>query len=224
MKTSRTARTLGALGATAALALAATSAAPAHAASSAKGSGAASYGMTKAFYGGKALSFTYSKGYKCDTGIKAASTTGCEVGAAWNHAPSRQHDVLYITVPLGFTPKPMQDCPAGITCVDHPMTVDLTRLEPALKPLYPKLTDAQLTDALKDFMTPGHDHFITDTNHGKAEWWDVQVVGVTSSKTYDAIHSHQSFAYIQKLIKAKDKTVVGPIPSNIFLYFSVAAK
>ena len=36
----------------------------------------------------------------------------------------------------------MLECPAGLICVDHPGTIDMTRLEPALKPLYPTLTDA----------------------------------------------------------------------------------
>ena len=68
---------------------------------------------------------------------------------------------------------------------------------------------------------PGHDHFITTTNGGKPEWWDVQVIGVTSPQTYAAIRSHKSFAYIQQLIQQKNKNVVGPIPSNLFLFFSV---
>ena len=67
---------------------------------------------------------------------------------------------------------------------------------------------------------PGHDHFITTLNDGKSEWWDVQVVGVTSPKTLAAIRSHKSNNYIKKLITSKNKNVVGPIPTNLFLYFS----
>ena len=113
------------------------------------GRGVDEFGMTKAYLAGHALSFTYTKGFFCDTAVKAASATKCEVGAASVHAPSKQHDPLYITVPLGFTPKTMLDCPNGLVCVDHPATADLSRLEPALKALYPKLTAAQLTAALK---------------------------------------------------------------------------
>ena len=60
----------------------------------------------------------------------------------------------------------------------------------------PTLTDAQLTQALQNFAVPGHDHFLTDTNNFQPEWWDVQVVGVTSP-TYAAIRQHWSFGYIQ---------------------------
>jgi hypothetical protein len=179
------------------------------------------YGKTDAFYDGHAVDFKYTKGYYCDTSVTSSASTKCEAGAKYTTPPSPSFDPLYITVPLGFTvPMNMQDCPSMLQCVDHPGTIDLTRLESALKPLYPKLTDAQLTAALGDFMVPGHDHFITTTAGGKAEWWDVQIVGVTSPKTLASIRSHKSNAYLQKLIKAKNKNVVGPIPTNLFLYFS----
>ena len=185
------------------------------------GLGVNEYGMTAAFYKGVPLDFTYSRGFFCDTSVSAESSSRCEVGADWKVAPNPQHDPLYITVPLGFSvPMNMQDCPSGLICVDHPGTIDLTRIEPALKPLYPGLTDAQLTEALKNFAVPGHDHFITDTNHGNAEWWDVKVIGVTSRTVYNDIRAHESFGYIESLLKAKNPNVVGPIPTNLFLYFA----
>jgi hypothetical protein len=187
-----------------------------------QGRGIDEYGMTKAFLGGKTLSFTYSKGFFCDTSVPSAASSACEAGATYKTPPSKNFDPLYITVPLGFNqPMNMLDCPAALICVDHPGTIDLSRLESALKPLYPTLTNAQLTAALKNFSVPGHDHFITTANAGQPEWWDVQIVGVTSPKTYEEIREHKSFAYINHLLKEKDKTVLGPIPSNLFLFFSV---
>ena len=183
------------------------------------GHGENDFGLTTGFYQGRQVSFEYSQGFWCDTSVTAASATGCEAGAKWNMAPSTQHDPLYITVPLGFS-VPMRhiDCPAGRTCVDHPETIDLSRLAPALAPLF-KTTADKLAPALKDFATPGHDHFLTDLNGGKAEWWDVYVVGVTDKRVYDAIHAHQDYRYIESLLAAKDPHVVGPIPTNVFLYF-----
>jgi hypothetical protein len=184
------------------------------------GHGVDEFGMTKAFFHGKAIDFTYSKGFFCDTSVSSAATSGCEAGAKWKKAPAKQHDPLYITVPLGFSVKKSRmDCPDGLVCVDHPGTIDLTRLEPALKPLYPQLTDAQLTEALKNAATPGHQHFITDRNHGKREWWDVKVVGVTSKSEYSKITAHRSAAYLKKQIKAGKTTPA--IPTNLFLFFSV---
>jgi len=186
------------------------------------GTGIDEFGMTGANYEHQLLDFTYTKGFFCDTSVASSSSSGCEVGQQYNTPPAPDFDPLYITVPLGFTvPMDMLQCPDALVCVDHPGTVDLTRLESTLKPLYPSLTDAQLTDALKNFAVPGHDHFITDTNEFKPEWWDVQVVGVTSPTTYAAIQQHRSFGYIQHLLDKKDPNVVGPIPSNLFLFFGV---
>ena len=184
------------------------------------GKGIDEFGMTEAYFQHQTLPFTYTKGFFCDTSVSSSASSGCEVGQVWSHAPSPQHDPLYITVPLGFD-VPMVQCPSALVCVDHPGTIDLTRLEPTLKGLYPQLTDAQLTMALKNYAVPGHDHFITDTNNFEPEWWDVQVVGVTSPQTYAAIQQHKSFGYIQHLLDNKDPNVVGPIPSNIFLFFGV---
>jgi len=215
-----TAIVVAALGMGTVAAVAADSAPPSNA--TAVGTGINEFGMTAANYDHHLLDFTYTKGFFCDTSVPSSASTGCEVGQAYNTPPSPQHDPLYITVPLGFdVPMNMLQCPSTLVCVDHPGTADLTRLEPTLKALYPTLTDAQLTDALKNFAVPGHDHFITDTNNFEPEWWDVQVVGVTSPQTYAAIQQHKSFGYIQHLLDNKDPNVVGPIPSNIFLFFGV---
>ncbi len=183
------------------------------------GHGPNEFGKTVGFYQGSSVDFTYTHGFYCDSTVAAASTTGCEVGAKWKVAPSKQHDPLFITVPLGFSvPMASMDCPDKLTCVDHPATLDMTRLATALAPIF-KTTPAALLPALKNFQTPGHDHFLTDLNNGRAEWWDVYVVGVTSRTTYDRIHANGDYRYIQQLIKAKNPTVVGPIPTNLFLFF-----
>lgn len=184
------------------------------------GHGVDEFGMTKAFFNGHAVDFTYSKGFYCDTSVLASSTSGCEAGAGALVPPAKDFDPLYITVPLGFkVPTQKMECPDGLVCVDHPATIDLSRLEKALKPLYPSLTDAQLTATLKNVPTPGHDHFITTRDHGKREWWDVQVVGVTSKSEYNKIAAHRSAAFLKKEIKAGKTTAA--IPTNLFLFFSV---
>jgi hypothetical protein len=197
---------------------------PASNASNIPGRGINEFGMTVANYDGVPLDFTYGKGFFCDTSVASTASSKCEAGATYNHLPpaANHQDPLYVTVPLGFTvPMNMLQCPDQRVCVDHPGTLDLTRLEPALKPLYPSLTDEQLTDALKNFAVPGHDHFIDDTNRGLPEYWNVEIVGVTSPSTYAAIQAHRSVDYISNLVHRHDPTVVGPIPTNLFLYFAV---
>jgi hypothetical protein len=182
------------------------------------GTGPNEFGLTMGSYDGAGSTFTYSHGWYCDRHIRAASKSGCEVGTPARVPPSKHFDPLAITVPLGFA-APSLDCPDRLTCVDHPMDVDMTRLAAALAPIY-KTTPAKLSPALRQFITPGHDHFIDDKNMGKAEWWDVHVVGVTDPATYKDIQQHQSWSYLQGLIKAKNKNVVGPIATNLFLFFA----
>ena len=185
-----------------------------------KGHGIPEYGMTHSYYKGTGVGLDYTKGFYCDTSVSAASSTGCEAGANFAHPPAKNFDPLYITVPLGFSqPMDMIQCPPALACVAHPGTIDLSRLEPALKPLYPQLTDAQLTAALKNFATPEHDHFIDNLNNWQPEWWDVKVVGVTDQATFKDIRDHRSASYIEQLQKNGNKNVTPTIPTNLFLYF-----
>lgn len=184
------------------------------------GHGINEFGLTKANFKGQTLDFRYTKGFFCDTSVPAVSTSGCEVGQKFNKAPAKDFDPLFVVVPLGFKVKQMRmECPAKLVCVDHPGTLDMTRIEPALKPLYPQLTDAQLTEALKNFQTPGHNHFITTRAGGRAEWWDVRVVGVTDRAEYNKILSHKSTKYLLRQVKAGKTTPV--LRTNLFLFFAV---
>ncbi|WP_310962285.1 hypothetical protein [Nocardioides terrisoli] len=184
------------------------------------GHGINEYGMTQAFFKGHQVRFTYSLGFFCDKRVTSFASSGCEAGAKAKKAPSKDFDTLFVTVPLGFNlPARKMDCPTNLVCVDHPGTIDLTRLEPALKPLYPDLTVAQLTDALKNAATPGHQHFITTRAHGNREWWDVKVVGVTNKAEYNKITRHRSAAFLKREIKAGRTTAA--IPTNLFLFFAV---
>jgi len=185
-----------------------------------RGMGVNEFGLTKSFFNGHTVNFTYTKGFYCDRHVGSGASSGCEAGAQYKVPPARDFDPLYITVPLGFTvPAMSMECPVGLVCVDHPGTIDLSRLEPSLKPLYPQYTDAQLTAALKNFATPGHEHFITTANANKPEWWDVKVVGVTSLSVWNQINAHRSFAFLNQEVNAKLTTPI--IPSNLFLYFGV---
>jgi hypothetical protein len=201
------------------VAAAASSAAPSSNAMQ-KGMGINEYGMTKAFFNSGTVSFTYSKGYYCDKSVTSAASSGCEAGANFKTPPAKSFDPLYIAVPLGFTvPSMSMECPSALVCVDHPGTIDLSRLEPDLKALYPQDTAAQLTAALKNSATPGHQHFITTQNGGKPEWWDVKVIGVTKLSEWNAIVAHKSFAFLNQQVAKKLTTPI--IPTNLFLYFSV---
>lgn len=180
----------------------------------ATGHGVNEFGMTKAYFDGKTTSFTYANGFYCDTSVSAKSSSGCEAGATFHKPPSKKDfDPLFITVPLySKGAMPRMECPSGKVCVDHPGTIDLSRLSSAL---------GAPPSALYNAAVPGHQHFITTANNGKAEWWDVKVIGVTSAKVFKQIDQHQSYSYIQKLRREKNKHVTANIPTNLFLWFGV---
>jgi hypothetical protein len=190
------------------------------------GHGVNEFGLTKSFYDGHTVTFRYSKGFVCDKTVKSAATTGCEAGANFNHLPTgaKGVDPLYITVPIGSgapVPAMSMECPNMLVCVDHPGTIDLSRLESTIHtiPPYNGLSKAALTAALSNFATPGHDHFITTKNGGKAEWWDVKVVAVPTIAAYNAMEKHGTVSFLKKEIKAGK--AVGPVDTNLFLWFSV---
>ncbi|HEY6794769.1 MAG TPA: hypothetical protein VI248_08805 [Kineosporiaceae bacterium] len=187
------------------------------------GRGVNGFGMTLGNSRATGTRFTYTHGFFCDTTVPVLSATGCEVGAAANVNPPGvmgRTNTLFITVPLGFNVG-MLHCPNKLTCIDHPGTVDMTRLAAALAPIF-KTTPAQLTPMLRNFPTPGHDHFVMNRAGGRPQWWNVKVIGVTSPITYRQIRQRHSLAFVQQLLATKNPTVVGPIPTNIFLFFAAS--
>lgn len=74
-------------------------------------------------------------------------------------------------------------------CVDHPDTIDLSRIASAL---------GKSPDALRNVPLPGHDHIITDRNADLPEWWPVYVVGVTDPASFREIEHDKDYATLQR--------------------------
>jgi hypothetical protein len=171
-------------------------------------------GTTEGWFKGHTIRFLYTQNYFCDGSVKAASSNGCEVGQKYNKVPDGLvsdafTDPLFIPVPLfKHTPKNLQ-CPTG-PCVDHPMTIDLTRIAGALH------VPAAL---LKNVPLPGHDHIVDDRNFNRPEWWPVYVIGVFKEDSFQKIEKAKSLAEAQKLAKDPKSGVTGPIATNVFLWF-----
>ncbi len=179
------------------------------------------WGETGAYFDGSRATETYSKGFYCDTSVPAKSSSGCELGQTANRPPGK-YDPEYAITPVGFTVPPRHmNCAPHLVCIDHTATLDQTRaVAPLAKAM--KTTVAALLPTLGNSPLPGHDHFLTTLNNGVPEWWNVEVIPVTSKATYDAILRHRSYRYIQTLLAAKDPTLMKPVPTNLFLYFAVA--
>lgn len=185
-----------------------------------KGRGINQFGMIGSSIGGKSSISTYKKGFFCDLSVKSASSTGCEVGEKFKKAPGTgPHDPLFALVPVGFPVKGLE-CPANLVCVDHPGTLDQSRLAGALKPLFPNMSLKALAKSLENAPPPGHNHFLTTLNGGKAEWWAVNLIAVTDQALYQRLSMSRDFGEIKALLAAKDKRLMGPVPTNVFLFFS----
>ena len=119
--------------------------------------------------------------------MSAKSGDGCEAGASYSKLPTgtssaSQTDPLYIITPL-FAPGPSDlQCPVSGYCIDHPHTVDLSRLASTLDPIL-HTTPAQLADAP---LSP-HSHIVLTANNNQPEWWNVKVIGVTNAAAYNKI-------------------------------------
>ncbi|WP_069626467.1 hypothetical protein [Streptomyces niveus] len=172
-------------------------------------------GVTDGWYEGETIKFLYTQNFFCDPSVSSGAPSKCEAGAKYNNVPpgttsDKFTDPLYIPVPL-FKPGPKTlQCPANVPCVDHPTSIDLSRLASALK---------MPASALKNTELPGHDHIITDRNNDRPEWWPVFVVGVTDPGSFKKIQAGKSFDTIKKLAADPKSGVTQPIPTNTFLWF-----
>jgi hypothetical protein len=171
-------------------------------------------GTTDGWYEGHTVRFLYTQNFWCDPKVKSGAGNGCEVGAKYKSVPpgttsDKFTDPLFIPVPL-FSPAPRHlQCPQG-PCIDHPDTIDLSRIAAALH---------APAGALKNVPLPGHDHLIADRNSNRPEWWPVYVIGVTKRSSFVEIERDKSLATAIRLAKNPKNGVTAPIPTNVFLWF-----
>ncbi len=189
-----------------------------------------SVGISRDWIDGQDVEALYSEQYFCDTGVTAKSASGCEAGAAPTAVPpgvadrtppsptvtNGNIDPLYIPVPLYSSTTPVYNqCSAAITCIDHPSTIDLSRLAPALG-----VANAATLDNVP---LPGHDHLLTTRNGDQPEWWNVIVIPVTSPKGLASVEAAKSYLAVKALENVAGSGIgvagVGEVPTNAYLWF-----
>jgi hypothetical protein len=187
-------------------------------------------GISRDWIDGQNVEALYTEQYFCDTSVSAASSSGCEAGAAPNKVPpgvstpkapsptvtNSQIDPLYIPVPLYSTPPvTYNQCSSAITCIDHPATIDLSRLASALGVPNPS--------SLDNVPLPGHDHLLTTRNGDAPEWWNVIVIPVTSAKGLAAVESAKTYDAVKAMENVPGSGIgvdgAGEIPTNAYLWF-----
>ena len=168
--------------------------------------GGAAMGFTDGWLNGQTVQFFYTKNFFCQQPPSSAATTKCEVGAAAQTTPVPDQNIpeLYVMTPLGFTPDlATLHCPVLGSCINHPSTIDLSRI------LGPGTGNAPL---------PRHSHII-DKPHGG--WWRIVVIGVRNQAIWDQIVAAKDHATVEALQAANNPGITQEIPSNSFLFFSV---
>ena len=177
-------------------------------------------GESYGYYNGTNVDLLYSENYYCDPAVQSYATTGCEAGAPPSSADptgvsadgtslgnTTHGDTLYIPVPLFSNPPPTQ-CVATATCIDHPPTIDLSRIAGAL-PGNPAPA------SLRNVPIPAHDHVVGTRNGGLPEWWNVEVVATTSPSTFATLTS------VSAIAAAEQAGTVAEVPTNAYLFFQV---
>ncbi len=178
-------------------------------------------GESNGYYNGTNVDLLYSENYYCDANVSSAASTGCEAGAGPSASPSATSagtsgtslgntthgDTLYIPVPLFSSPPPTQ-CVSTATCIDHPPSIDLSRIAGALP-------GSPSPSSVSNVPIPAHDHVVGTRNSGLPEWWNVEVVATTSSTTFSTLTS------VGAITAAENAHTVIPVPTNVFLFFQV---
>lgn len=168
-------------------------------------------GSTISWYEGDEVQLDYTKQFECKMPPSAASTSACEMGAdALTDPPNDTAiPVLYVMVPLGFTPAASTlHCPNVGNCVAHPSTLDMTRVFGA---------------GTGNSPLPAHSHIIIDLDNHNDGPWKVEVIGVKNQNTWDLIVGTKNLAEVRLLQfqDASETSISADIATNIFLFFKV---
>jgi hypothetical protein len=178
-------------------------------------------GESNGYYNGTNVDLLYSENYYCDANVTSGATTGCEVGAGPSPTPSATSagdsgtslgntthgDTLYIPVPLFSNPPPTQ-CTATATCIDHPPTIDLSRIASALP-------GSPSPSSVSNVPIPAHNHVVGTRNGAAPEWWNVEVVATTNPATFGTLTS------VSAINAAVTAGTAITAPTNAFLFFQI---
>ena len=169
--------------------------------------------VTPAWSNGQTVQIQYPQNFFCDTSVASSASSGCEVGTAANVGPvgNPNRSVLYVLVPLFPNPSPAPMC-AQASCPNHPLNIDLSRIAGAL---------GAMPDAVAEVPLPAHSH-ILDGNAGG--WWQVKIIAVTSEAGWLQLAAGKPQAVMDALIATPNSGVVGPIPTNLYLFFNVVGR
>jgi hypothetical protein len=164
-------------------------------------------GFTEAWLNGQTVDLEYSHDFFCQQPPSSGADSQCEVGAGVQVNPPSGPVVSPIrtVVPQGFTPpESTLQCPQAGNCIDHPHTIDLSRL---------------FGSSSSNVALPPHSHILVDDESFQSAWWPIVVVGVKNLGAWNKIVDAKSESAVQACQAAGKCTP--DIPSNSFLFFQV---
>jgi hypothetical protein len=174
--------------------------------------GSAQTGFTPGWFDGRTVQFFYhTNNFFCRTPVEdgqpVGSTSGCEAGSDGTVDPRPGPiPTLFVMTPIGFRPDAATlHCPIVGQCINHPSTIDLSRL------FGPATANAPL---------PAHSHIVDQAGQN---WWELKVVGVKDLATWNAVVAGKSLATVRQL-QAADPShthITGDTFTNLYLFFEV---
>ena len=161
-------------------------------------------GFTDGWLDGRTVKFFYNKEFFCKEPPTSGATSDCEAGAAAQVAPRPGNiPVLYVMTPLGFRPDASTlQCPEVGSCINHPSTIDVSRL---------------FGPGTENIPLPAHSHIVDVARGG---WWEIEVIGVTDPEIWAQIVAGKDLDTVRDL-QAAGKGITGDIPTNLYLVFAV---
>jgi hypothetical protein len=104
---------------------------------------------------------------------------------------------------MGITvPQSTLHCPIAGACINHPSTIDLSRL---------------LGASAANVPLPAHSHVINERHGG---WWELEVIGVKNLDSWNQIVAAKNLDKVREL-QAANAGVTDDIPTNVYLFFNV---
>src|SRR5215831_6682043 len=147
----------------------------------------ADFGFTDGWLRGNTVQFFYHKPFFCRTPVEdgnpVGSTTDCEVGSDGTVDPRLGNiAVLYVMTPIGFRPADSTlQCPTVGHCINHPSTIDLSRI---------------FGPGKENALLPAHSHIV---DQAEGNWWELHVIGVKDEATWDQVVAGKSLATVRAL-------------------------
>lgn len=164
-------------------------------------------GYTDAWLNGKTVQLEYTHAFFCAEPPQSGAGSHCEAGQAGKTDPPSGAVVsdLYVIVPIGFTPPTATlQCPVAGHCIDHPHTMDLSRL---------------FGSDTANAVLAAHSHVLEDDESFQATWWPVIVVGVNNIDAWNTIVAAKNIDSVDACQASGD--CLPEAETNTYLFFQV---